>query len=237
MADLPHIEAILERQAKSWELRHSLADAGSKEARALLRLEEGPWLSVSRQWGSGGVEVAREVGRRLGWEVYDRKILATIAEHTHTRETVLADLDRRAVGPLKDYFSQLIVPGASGRAAYLKELTRVIWGLGKKGQTVIVGRGANWFLDSRYGLRVRIMAPLEQRMARVAATEGIPEDEARRRLIETEHDRKAFVRQAFGRDIDDPLGYDLVINCERTTQQMATEIILVSLQSKLGSTG
>jgi cytidylate kinase len=238
MADLPHIEAILDRQAKSWEKRNTLADASAKAARdALLHLQEGPWLSVSRQWGSGGVELAREVGRRLGWQVYDREILTAIAEHTHTREAVLADLDRVAMAPLKDYIAHLIVPGAAGHATYLEELTRVIWGLAKKGQAIILGRGGNWFLDSRFGLRVRIVAPLDQRVAAVAKSSGLSEDDARRKLLETDHDRKAFVRQVFGRDIDDPLGYDAMLSLERMTPQAAADVIVGLLRSKLAAVG
>jgi len=238
MVDLPHIEAILDRQAKSWEKRNTLADASAKAARdALLHLQEGPWLTFSRQWGSGGVALAREVGRRLGWEVYDREILTAIAEHTHTREAVLADIDRTAMGPIKDYIAHLIVPGAPGRATYLEELTRVIWGLARKGQAIILGRGGNWYLDSRYGLRVRVVAPLDQRVAAVVESSGLSEDDARRRLLEVDHDRKAFVRQVFGRDIDDPLGYDVMLSLERTTLEAAADAIVGLLRSKLGSAG
>jgi cytidylate kinase len=233
----PDIGAILERQARAWERKRTLVEADSKAARErLAHLREGPWLSISRQWGSGGLEVAREAGRRLGWEVYDREILAAIAEQTHTREAVLADLEKGAVGPFRDYISQLIVPGDPGRVTYLVELAKLVWGLARKGHVVLVGRGVNWYLDARYGLRVRIVAPLDHRVARLAAAEGTPEADARRKLLQIDHDRKAFVQQAFGRDINDPLGYDLVLNVERLTVEAAARIIGDALHAKLGPT-
>ena len=118
-------------------------------------------------------------------------------------------------------------------AAYLEEMTRVVSGLAQKGQAIILGRGANWFLDARYGLRVRIVAPLDHRVARMAESKGIAEAEARRKLLEFDHDRKAFVQQVFGRDIDDPLGYDLTLNLEYMTPQAAGEFVLTSLRAKL----
>ena len=52
-------------------------------------------------------------------------------------------------------------------------------GLAKQGNAIIVGRGANFFLDPTYGLRVRLVAPLEKRVARVSAAEGRSSGSAR----------------------------------------------------------
>jgi cytidylate kinase len=84
---------------------------------------------------------------------------------------------------------------------------------------------------------VRIVAPLEQRVAAVAKSSGLSEDDARRKLLETDHDRKAFVRQVFGRDIDDPLGYDAMLSLERMTPEAAADVIVGLLRSKLGAGG
>jgi cytidylate kinase len=229
------VEGILERQARSWEQRRKLSSEGGPAARAALaHLREGPWVTISRQWGSGGLALARELGAALGWQVYDREILGEIARHDPLREAILSRVEKRAFGTFSDYVSHLIA-GDPGYTAYLEELMHVVWGLAKQGQAVIVGRGANWFLDAAYGLRVRIVSSLERRVARVAEAEGLPLDVVRTRVLEHDATRRSLVRQIFNRDIDDPLGYDLVLNFDAVDAQTGARIIAAAVHAKLGA--
>ena len=126
-------------------------------------------------------------GRELDWQVFDREIVAAIAAQRQMREAVLSRLDERAIGAFNDYIAQMLVPDDPGQLAYLRELVRVIWGLARQGNAIILGRGANWFLNARFGLRLRAIASLEVRVERVAREEGIalaeaaPEDQGARR--------------------------------------------------------
>ena len=110
MAGGKEIEQIIERQASFWEVRRRLAAEGGKAAeRALAHLGEGPWITVSKQLGSLGVELARELARELDWQVFDREIVASIAEQRQLREAVMSRLDERAVGAFNDYIAQMLV--------------------------------------------------------------------------------------------------------------------------------
>lgn len=200
---LPEVERILERQARLWEMRSRVDQERRAEAKQ-GGLPAGPWITVSRQLGSGGTELARRLGVELGWEVYDREILDTIARHTHTREIVLSRLDERAVGPMIDYIRRLLDPEVPGQTEFLQEMLRVIWGLARNGNAIIVGRGANWFLDPRQGLRIRVVAPFEVRVGRAGRDES--------RVRSNDERQTEFVRRVFRQNIDDPLGYDLVLN-------------------------
>lgn len=235
MAGGKQIEQIIERQAKFWEVRKRLAREGGEAAtRALAHLSEGPWITISKQLGSGGVELARALGQELGWQVFDREIVTSIAEQRKMRDAVLSRLDERAIGAFNDYIAQMLVPNDPGQLAYLEELVRVIWGLARQGNAVILGRGANWFLNARFGLRVRAIAALEIRADRVAREEGIPLIQAGRKIKEHDAKQAAFIRQVYGRDIDDPLGYDLVLNTGEIEQDVAKRIALAALREKLG---
>ena len=68
----------------------------------------------------------------------------------------------------------MIVPKAPGQVAFLQELIRVVWGLAKEGHAVILGRGANWFLNQEFGLRLRVVADREERAERLAKRENNP---------------------------------------------------------------
>jgi cytidylate kinase len=234
MAGGTQIEQIIERQAKFWEVRRRLAAEGGDAAkRALAHLSEGPWVTVSKQLGSNGVELARELGRELGWQVFDREIVASIAAQTEMRDAVLSRLDERAISAFNDYLTQMLVPNDPGQLAYLAKLVSVIWGLARQGNAIILGRGANWFLNARFGLRLRTIAPLEIRADRVAREEGIGLAEAGRRIKEHEAKQSAFIRQVYGRDIDDPLGYDVLLNTGEIDLGVASRIVLQALQAKL----
>lgn len=227
MEKLPTVEAMLERQAAAWELSRRMAESspGAEEA-------EGPWITISRQIGAGGNDLAQSLGEELGWQIFDREILSTIAEHTHTREAVLRRLDERAIGPLIDYISRLFEPELLGQTDFLREMLRVIWGLAKKGNAIILGRGANWFLRPDFGLRLRVVAPMEFRSRTIAELERVPLDLAEKRLHEIDARQQSFVRQAFGKDIADPLGYDLVLNLGSTDLASATQIVLTALRRR-----
>jgi cytidylate kinase len=235
MDKLPTIEEMLERQGRFWEIRRRVAQEVNEDAaHRMLHLLEGPWITLSRQLGSGGIELGRRLAHDLGWQLFDREILGIIAEHTHTREAVLSRLDEAAIGPIEDYIRGLLERAHPGRTPFLNEMVRVIWGLAKQGQAVIVGRGANWFLDPRFGLRLRVVAPLEQRVARISRDEGLNLADARRRVEKHDADQESFIRQVYRRSIDDLQGYDLVLNLGGLEIDVAVGLVRAALERKLG---
>ena len=233
MARPSSIEAILERQGRLSEVRRRLADEGGP---AREQLPEGPWISVSRQLGTGGLETARRVAERLGWHVYDREIVLGIARHARSREAVLSHHDEHAIGKFDEYVRQLLVPGDLARNTFLRELVHVAWGLARNGNAVLVGRGVNWFLDARFGLRVRLVAPVDARVARCAAARpGVDPAAVRADVLRHDAEQTAFIRQSFARDIDDPLGYDLVINVAALGESAIVDLVLDAARRKLGA--
>jgi cytidylate kinase len=234
MSSSSGIEKIIEKQARFWEVRERIASEGGQAARrALAHLAQGPWISISKQWGSGSRDVANALAERLHWQWFDREILTAIAEHTKSREEILSRLDEHAIGSINDYIAQMIVSEDPGQATYLKEMVRVVMGLARQGNAIIVGRGANYFLDSRFGLRVRLVAPLEQRVARVATLDDRSPEDARREVERNDNQQAAFIRQVFNRNIDDPVGFDMVLNMGSLSLDSATHAILAALRRKL----
>jgi len=233
-----HLARLLDRQANLWEIRQRLAREGGEAARReLAHLAEGPWISISKQLGSGGVELAHCLAERLDCQVYDREILEQIEQQTHARNAILSRLDQREVSWLEDALARLLTPEGPVRMHYLHELMRVVWTLGRQGRAVILGRGANWLLDPAYGLRVRTIAPMSSRVARFAGQEEIDEGVAEARLRADDRERAGFVRQAFGRDIEDPMGYDLILNLGAISVETATDAVAAALHSKLDTSG
>lgn len=234
MSSSSSIEQIIEKQARFWEVRERIADEGGEPARrALAHLAEGPWISISKQLGVGSRDIARRLADELHWQWFDKEILTSIAEHTNSCEKILSRLDEQAIGSINDYVAQMVVSEDPGQATYLRQMIRVVMGLARQGNAIIVGRGANFFLDPNFGLRVRLVAPLEQRVARRADTKGLDVDAARAEIQLNDAQQAAFIRQVFNREIDDPLGFDLVLNMGGMNEESGAQAILAGLRQKL----
>ena len=109
-------------------------------------------------------------------------------------------------------------------------LMRVIGTIGRHGKAIIVGRGANFVLPPENRFRVRIIAPLEMRVNHVAETYGVTKKEAKRRVLRTESDRRAFVRKYFYSDIGDPANYEMILN----TGTLSFESAVAAICSAIG---
>ena len=230
MSDSSSLSSLINRQVSLWESRRGLQAEGRG---ALAHRSEGPWITISTQLGAGGVELAQGLGARLGWQVFDKEILGEIAKNTNTREKVLSRLDDHAVGAFEDFVAHLFVPGNLGQSAYVLEMMRVVWAIARQGQAILLGRGANWLLDPRYGLRVRAIAPDETRVLWLTRTQAMSAADAIRRVEEDNADRARFTRQVYKQDIDNPLGYDLVVNLGTLDLEPAVELVAAALSHKL----
>jgi cytidylate kinase len=229
-----HLARLLDRQANLWELRRRTANEDAETARReFAHLKEGPWLTISKQLGSGAADLAQRLAERLGWQVFDRQILEAISSQTQARETVLARLDERESGWIEDSLARLLVPGDPGKATYQRELLRVVLAIGRQGHAILLGRGANFLLDPRYGLRVRVVESAEERARTLARLEGTDPAMARERLHQDDAARAAYIRQTFHCDIDDPLGYDMIVNLAAMSPDAAADAVEAGLRRKL----
>lgn len=229
---MTHIEQLVARQLEYWELR------GRREREDRLRNgagppPNGPSLLVSREQDSGGTRLARLVGERLGWHVYDREIVEEIAQRAHVRQQLVESVDEQVRSRWSEWWQK---PGPDHLAPreYLAELREVIFALGHHGHVVIVGRGAAYLLPRESALRLRVIAPLDLRAQRRARTHDLPLDEARQYVQRIDVNRRLFLRGAFGVDPDNPLNYDLVINTGILSLDVAVEIVLAALAHHLG---
>ncbi len=195
---------------------------------------EGPWIALSRELGSGGCELARLVGGALGWRVFDRELLSAVAEETHHDPIALERFDEKGVRDFGEYLAPFILPDDPGQALVLVGLRHVIQRIGSEGKAVLVGRGANFVLHPSGGLRVRAVGTPAERAEILARAEGITVHEARRRVTASDAAQRAFVRQAYQREIEDPAGYDLVLSPLALGLPAAAAAVLAAARAKLG---
>ena len=118
------------------------------------------------------------------------------------------------------------------QAGYRRHLAEVVLTIARLGDAIIIGRGTNWLLPD--ALNVRIIAPMKQRVERVALREGISESEAERLCRRSDRERAEFVRALFDKAIDDLTGYDLVINTQHLDPAAAAAVILTAVPERFG---
>ena len=210
------LDKIIDEQVKKWEMIR--AERSVKE-------EALPIITISREPGSGGRIVAQRIAERLGLDLFHQEIIHEMAKSTRASPTLLATLDEKALSVLQDWISTLINRNHLWPDQYLKHLMNVIGSIGRHGRAVMVGRGANFILPPDGRFRVRIVAPLTMRVENVAREFGVTLDEAKRRVLRTDSDRRAFVRKYFHADITAPVNYDLVINTGTVSIDAAVEAI------------
>ena len=214
------IHQLIEEQVRRWEILRQ-----ERQERKPL-----PVLTLSREPGSGGNLVAKLVADRLKLDLFHQEIINAMAENADTSVRVIRTLDEKGVSMIEDWVSAAISDRHLWPDQMSHVLMRVIGTIGKHGKAIIVGRGANFVLPPENRFRVRIIAPMDRRINCVAESYGISKDEAKRRVMRTESDRRAFVRKYFHSDIADPANYDMILNTGTLSIESAAAAICCSVQ-------
>jgi len=190
-------------------------------------------ITISRERGSGGTAVGKKVAEILGWDFYDRELINHVAEHMGAPPQVIESHDERSHGFLHNLLLQLLEGHRPTETQYLRALIRILRSIRRRGRAVVMGRGAHLVLPD--ALRVRIVAPTEVRIERLAAQENLPLAEARRQLLTADRDRAQFVSAHFGVDPADPYYFDLTINTAAVSVEQAAHLIVCALRDRQGT--
>ena len=190
-------------------------------------------VTVSREYGSGGGEIAARLARRLGWQLVDHQIVAEAARKLGVHEAVVAAHDEKAGGILSRVFQWPYPTTQQEAQAYYEMLRRVVLEAANTGHAVIVGRGGQALLaDRRDVLHVRVVAPMEQRIAYAVAREGLDTDTARKRIQEKDQARIRYTQTQFHCRPDDAHLYDLMFNTAILDLDHIVDEICLALEHK-----
>jgi len=186
-------------------------------------------IALSRQAGANGSAVARSVGERLGWNVYDRELLQQIATDMGVRSSLLESVDERHKSWLLECLESLGPESAISQGGYVRHLVETLLSLASHGQCVIVGRGAAQLLPAATTLRVRLVGSVSDRIKVMGARLGISQAEAQKLVQKIDRERVQFVHDHFHRDSTDPGGYDVVLNSSRFNTLECSDLIIEAL--------
>jgi len=193
-------------------------------------------ITIEREYGSGGADIARLLAERLGWTLWDQRLTDEIARLAQCDRAAVSQREER-MDPLYYRLLKSFLRGSfegSQNVQRFKVLdTDVIVGLTKRivekaaqeGNCVIVGRGAAFFLANRPGVfNVFIYAPHEHKLQRLIRS-GMHRRKASS-LVETVDDERAdFIRKYFGKEWPCRRLYHLMINSRAGDETVVRTIL------------
>ncbi len=184
-----------------------------------------PLITVSRQYGSGGSEVAGRVAAALGWHLYDNSVVEEVARRLGMSTADVSARDERVPSLPERIASAMalgvpeVMPTVADLATQPNEerivamTKRVIEEAVQAGPAVLVGRGAQYMLAARAdALHVFCYAPVEALEGYAITNLGISPAEAHRVVAENNHQREQYVKRHWKRNWRDVANYHLCVN-------------------------
>ena len=175
-------------------------------------------ITFTRKMGTNGSEIARRVANELHYGFYDTEAIENTAREMDFLEDV-KEVDEKVPSLFQRLFSHR-------PEIYLDRLNSVIYELASRGNAVFLGRGSHILLKTfTCALHIRIIASLEKRVQNLAGR-GFLRDVAIKAIHKSDREREAFIKFAFGVDWDNQDLYDMVLNMDNMTVNLATDTVL-----------
>lgn len=205
-----------------------------------------PVITITRQYASGGSDIAHLVARQLGWEVIDNEFVDEVARRAGLPPDEVAQREERAPGLLERLARTLAVASpemfiATGsvpqveqdEATIVKLTERVIAEAAAHGRIVLVGRGAQAVLAQRPdALHVYVVASKPWRMKLAVERLGVDPASVEKVVDDTDRHRDQYVKAYYGRQRQDVAIYDLVVNAERLGIDGAATVIVAEARRR-----
>src|SRR3984885_6433907 len=162
-------------------------------------------ITIEREYGSGGGEIAQLLASQLGWKLWDQQLTEEIARLANCPKAVVEVREERTDPLYYRLFKSFLRGSYEGSLnahklnlvdseTILQITERVVQHAAKKGHSVIVGRGSQHFLRDRTDtLRVFLYASREAKVRRLLAR-GKSEKEAEQFVDSVDRERADFVR-------------------------------------------
>jgi len=226
------IAALVERKMRSWDqLQETAARTGHRLDAGHATTQQICYVAISREAGAAGATIARLVGSRLAWQVYDSNLLDQVAQRNHESRLMLDLVDETKCNWIYDMFGTWMDRQIIPHAKYVVQVGRMIRTLARAGNAVFVGRGAQFILPRARTFAVRIVAPEAFRAQHVQERHNVSMQEAVESIRRTDRGRRDIIHRFFRQDITDPHIYDLIVNVERFGPTGAAEEIVHAVLS------
>ena len=193
-------------------------------------------ITIEREYGSGGGEIARLLSAQLGWKLWDTLLTEEIARLAQCPKSVVEVREERRDPLYYRLFKSFLRGSYEGSInaptlnlvdseTILKITRRVVEHVSELGNCVIVGRGSQQFLKSRRDtLRFFLYAPKEDKIRRLL-TRGKTEEEAENLVDTVDRERADFIQKYFMVEWPDRAIYHAMLNTAIGDQAVVDAIL------------
>lgn len=194
-------------------------------------------ITIEREFGCGASEVAGLVASRLGWNLWDERLTQEIARLTQSAPQAVEQREWRSDPVVYRVFKDFLRGAFEGglpptNRLHLLDARRIgdaskmaVDAAASSGPSVIVGRGAQYFLHNRTDVfHAFLYASRDHKIRRLMAR-GVSQKEAIEQIDTTDQARAAFVRQYLGLKWPEPHLYHAMFNTEMGESRTAALLV------------
>jgi len=198
-------------------------------------------ITISREYGAGGSELGMFLGKELGWPVLDHELVQQLAARLRCEEGEIVAMDEHVPSFLERLAAVAVVTAPESRvhsspwatdpdcvaAAAREVLLEAVRNL----PLIVVGHGGNCLFRGRPDvLRVRVTAPFDVRVRRVAQRTGVATAQAAADVRRKDADRQQYLQRYYHSSLNDPCEYDLQINTGAVPLDAAARMVVALLR-------
>jgi len=183
-------------------------------------------LTICRESGAQGEEIAKSVAQKLGYDLIAREaIFAEIAEYGEEWAKWGREMD--------DHKPSLWERFDLSFAGFVALKESIMFQHATRNNVVLMGRGGNWMLsDVPHALRVRIMAPMDKRVENIVKKDAVDTETARKMLEDADEERSAYLKAIYHKDWTKAKYYDIVFDTGNLSEDEVVKMILDELEAK-----
>lgn len=186
-------------------------------------------IAVSREAGARGGSIAKRVGRKLGWPVYDQDQLEFMSQS----ESPSQGLPESAQAWAESWLDNLIRHNSLSEDPAVVRLARLVIALAAQGEAILIGRGAGYLLPTATTLHVRVIAPKAERVGYMKQYLRLTDDEAAEEVLRRDAGRAEYLRKHLHLRAQDPYPHDLILNSARLGEETCADLIARAARAKL----
>lgn len=191
-------------------------------------------VTLSRDYGAGGEEIARNLATCLNIPVHDNRILELAAQKAHVDPSRFRHSEPSQSSGVSSFIYSLLTGTSGELETYRRALYGSVLELAQK-DGLLVGRGAHLILSGKPVFRVRIVGSRLICAQRVARDLGIPLQAAERKVFEVNNKRHKSIECLFKDNYEHcslsyAKNFDLIINTDRIEPANSVPIIMLALQ-------
>lgn len=206
---------------------------GSPVESAAVGLPVGLTIAISREAGARGATIAKRAGEKLGWELYSQDMLEYGAQEGALRREAFDKLSPVALEWVDERMRHLVERQHLSQHPNILELARLVLALAAQGNVILLGRGAGFILPAKSTLHVRLVAPLADRVAYMAQSLRLTEEEALEQVRKRDHRRNDFIATHFHRKPNDVHVYDMLLNTSMFGEDRSADLVAAAAKAKM----